>query len=107
MKKVILVIFLTLISIQVYAEELKVAVSSNGKIELNGKEVSMVQLQESFKKPGIQVLYYRANPESEPHPNAMKIIEIIVKNELPVSLSATPDFSTYVDGNGNVHKRKK
>lgn len=33
----------------------------------------------------------------------MKVIELVAANKLPVKLSATPDFSDSVDGNGQSH----
>jgi hypothetical protein len=49
------------------------------------------------------VWYYRENPTDEPHPNAMKVIEQVAQNKLPIRLSMRPDYSDAVDDKGVSH----
>jgi hypothetical protein len=93
-------------SFAAYSEDLKVTIFSNGKMQLNGNYVSLTEMQKAFKNSNAKVWYFRENPESEPHPNAMSVIRLVVDNKLPIMLSTTPDFTTYVDDKGNVHTRE-
>jgi len=86
----------------------KVSVLSSGTVLLNGKDISTKNLSSELKKLKIkkgEVWYYRENAKNEPPPVATKVIQIIIDNELPVTLSTKPDFSNYVDVNGNIQKR--
>ena len=47
-----------------------------------------------------EVWYYREVPEADPHPNAMKVLEAIVDQNLPIRLSTKPDYSDSVDDKG-------
>jgi hypothetical protein len=59
-----------------------------------------------LKQAGGVVWYHRENAAGEPHPNAMKVIQLVVENKLPVKLSAKPDFSDAVDDKGASHPAK-
>ena len=78
---------------------LKVTVLKGGEITSNGIAVSMEQLdamfQELIVKKGV-VWYYREGANEEPHPNATKVIGLIIKHRLPVRLSTKPDYSDSV-----------
>jgi len=81
----------------------KVSVLSSGKLLLNGSTSSLAALEVEFQK--LQkvkgsVLYYREKPAAEPPPEAMAVMELVVKYSLPVSMSSKADFSDYVDANG-------
>jgi len=56
-------------------------------------------LRELSKEKG-EVWYYREAPETEPHPNAMKVLSAIVDQNLPVRLSSKPDYSDSIDDKG-------
>jgi hypothetical protein len=58
-----------------------------------------------LKKEGGAVWYYRQNPESEPAPSDLAVVELVFKIGLPISMSSKPDFSDYVDGKGQSHPR--
>ena len=78
---------------------LKVTVTSGGDITADGQPVTLDQLALKFaelKESGGAVWYHRENPAGEPHPNAMKVIALLIENKLPVRLSAKPDFSDAV-----------
>jgi biopolymer transport protein ExbD len=83
---------------------LKVTVSTSGEISVDGHSVTLDQLAaelSELKQIGGEVWYHRENPAAaEPHPNAMSVIELVVKNQLPVRLSSKPDFSDFVDDKG-------
>ena len=87
----------------------RVTALASGKILLNGKETTIYSLSSEFehlKAKGGEVWYYRENAQSEPHPQAMEVIKLVVRNNLPISMSSKPDFSDYVDGNGYSYPRK-
>jgi hypothetical protein len=85
---------------------IKVKVTAGGEITADGQPITSEQLAAKFadlKKAGGLVWYHRENPAGEPHPNAMKVIELVAENKLPVKLSAKPDFSDAVDDKGMSH----
>ena len=87
---------------------LKVSVFRDGKVEIDGNELTIDEAtQQIVAASGSEtpVYYYREAGEEEPHPNASKIIASVVEAKLPISLSSEPDFSTYVDENGQIQKR--
>jgi hypothetical protein len=87
---------------------LKVSALANGEILLNGQPSSLDQLTARLsiaQKIQGKVFYYRETAEQEPHPNAMQAVERIIESKLPVSFSTKPDFSDYVDENGQSHPR--
>lgn len=87
----------------------KVTVFANGSIELDGRRVTVAALDDALRalatKSGV-VWYHRESPAAKPHPNAGLVIQTIVKHRLPVSMSAKPDFSDYVDQNGVSRPRE-
>jgi biopolymer transport protein ExbD len=85
---------------------LKVKVTAGGDITADGQPVTLEQLTArlaELKLAGGGVWYHRENAAGEPHPNAMKVIELVAQNKLPVRLSANPDFSDAVDEKGVSH----
>jgi biopolymer transport protein ExbD len=85
---------------------IKVKVTASGDITADGQPVTLDQLAAklaNLKTAGGEVWYHRENPAAEPHPNAMKVIELVAENKLPVKLSAKPDFSDAVDDKGVSH----
>jgi hypothetical protein len=87
----------------------RVSALSSGSILLNGKQADLKSIDAEFRKLKAargEVWYYRENPQSEPHPNAMAVIELVVKHQLPISMSTKPDFSDYVDRDGRSKPRR-
>jgi hypothetical protein len=87
----------------------RVSVLATGKLLLNGSPTDLMELDKEFqslKANGGSVLYYREAGQSEPPPEAMSVIELVVKYKLPVSMSTKADFSDYVDENGQPHERE-
>lgn len=67
----------------------KVKVTRAGMIYLNGKLVALEELKREFarlKQASGAVWYYRENPQGEPPPQAMAVVEAIVEAQLPVRL---------------------
>jgi hypothetical protein len=83
--------------------KIAVSVSADGDIIVDGLPVTLELLSARFaelKQAGGLVLYHRENPAGEPHPNGMKVIELVIANQLPIRLSTSPDFSDAVDDKG-------
>ena len=76
-------------SSQQFGEIAKVKVNRTGTIYLNGKVVTIEALKQEFarlKQGNGAVWYYRENPQGEPPPQAMAVIQAIVDAHLPVRL---------------------
>jgi hypothetical protein len=82
---------------------LKVKVTAGGDVTADGQPVTLEQLAAKLadlKGAGGGVVYYREDPAGEPHENAMKVVELVAENGLPIRLSTNPDFSDSVDVEG-------
>jgi hypothetical protein len=70
-------------------------VTAAGEIELNGQRAELDQVGEALKKlageKGV-VLYGRDGAGADPHPNAMKVIQLVIENQVPVRMSTRRDF---------------
>jgi hypothetical protein len=64
------------------------------------------QLLEKLGQDSGEVWYYRQNAAAPPSQQALEAMKLVVKHSLPVSMSTKPDFSDYVDANGNAQPRK-
>jgi len=88
----------------------RVAVFSSGAVHLDGRPTTVLALDEELRKlkadNGV-VWYHRQNPASEPPPQGMAVIQLIIKHQLPVSMSTRPDFSDYVDEKGVSRPRSR
>jgi len=87
----------------------RVSALANGKLLLNGRTVELPTMEQEFQRlKGSHgtVWYYRENPQSEPPPQAMDVIKLVIQYGLPLSMSSKPDFSDYVDANGRSQPRK-
>lgn len=75
---------------------LKVSVSATGEIAADGKHISLEKLSEkmaALKQKGGAVFFHRENTSTGQHPNATKVIELVVQHKLPIRMSAKADFS--------------
>ena len=88
----------------------RIAVFSSGAVHLDGRPTSLPTLDEELRKlkadNGV-VWYHRENPASEPPPQGNAVIQMIIKHRLPVSMSAKPDFSDWVDEKGVSRPRPR
>ena len=87
---------------------IKISVLASGNILLDGQEADSQQLAavlEKVKQEQGQVWYYREAAGAPPSPQALALIQSVVRNKLPISLSSKPDFSDWVDGKGVSHPR--
>lgn len=88
----------------------RVAVFSTGAVQLDGRVTTLPVLDEELRKlkadKGV-VWYHRENPASEPPPQGTAVIQLIIKHQLPVSMSTKSDFSDYVDGQGVSRPRPR
>jgi hypothetical protein len=86
----------------------KVAVSADGRVELDGSVASLEELRAAFaelsRADGV-VWYYREAADAEPHPLAMEVVQAIIDARLPVSMSTKPDFSDVVLPDGSRRAR--
>lgn len=87
----------------------RVSALANGRLLLNGQPASLVVIDAEFKKlqtgKGV-VWYYRENAREEPRPEALSVVELVVKYSLPISMSSKSDFSDYIDANGQPQPRR-
>jgi len=70
--------------------------------------VQFEQLQQAFataKGDDAIVWYYREAAGKTPPPRALEVLNLVVQNQLRISLSSRPDFSDYVDAHGVSHPR--
>jgi len=87
----------------------KVSALANGELLLNGRPTTLAAIErelDSLEASNGVVWYYRENAQAEPRPEAMAVIEQVMKRRLPMSMSSRPDFSDYIDANGRSQPRK-
>jgi hypothetical protein len=87
----------------------RVSAFADGSLLLNGKPSDLKGIAVEFarlQKLDGEVWYHRENPQAEPHPNAVAVIELVMKHRLRISLSSKPDFSDTVDRDGRSRPRK-
>ncbi len=88
---------------------LKVSVSTNGRVYVEGRRVSLKHLKTIFqelKEKNGEVWYHRENAQADKPPQqANQVIDMVIAAKLPVSLSSKPDFSDYIDEYGHSHPR--
>lgn len=82
----------------------KVYVNKSGVITLDGKAVTLDEVGSAFTalagKNGI-VLYSRESPEeADPHPNALKVIDLVIQNSLSLRMCINKDCSDALDSQG-------
>lgn len=92
------------------APVLKVAVSADGRLTVDGSTATIQSLQTSLRslreREGL-VLYYREAGQQEPPPIAMDVMKAVAAARLPVQLSSRPDYSDYIDERGQPISMKQ
>lgn len=85
----------------------RIWVTATGAIELNGVSADMQQVEAALRAaaPAHRTVFYgREAADQEPHPNAMRVLELIIANRLSVRMSTQHDFSDAVDAEGRSHE---
>ena len=88
----------------------KISALASGVLLLNGQQADLASIEAEFKRLQAMdggVWYYRENPRAEPTPQALSVIKLVIQYRLPISLSSKPDFSDYVDEQGQSHPRTR
>lgn len=81
---------------------------SSGAVLLDGRPVQFEELEqtlENARRNDDVVWYYREDAAQTPPQRALEVLNLVVQNELRVSLSSKADFSDYVDAKGASHPR--
>ncbi len=87
----------------------RVKLTAAGQIFYENERVTLPQLEERLRTLAQQngvVMYYRADPAGEPPAGAQEVFETLMAARLPISLSSKPDFSDYIDEDGNSRPRE-
>jgi len=89
------------------APSMKIWISKAGIVEINGKPVEVESvgpmLAELGQRKG-EVLYGRDAVEEDPHPNGMKVLQMVIASGLPIRMSTKRDFSDAVSLDGKPKK---
>ena len=89
------------------APNAKIWVSKTGAIEVNGSQVEVESvgpmLAELAQRKG-EVFYGREAAEEDPHPNGLKVLQMVITSGLPVRMSTKRDFSDAVRLDGTPKK---
>lgn len=88
---------------------LKVSVLLSDEVLVDGEKISILQLNErlaDIKKQNGIVWYYREIGTQEPPPAATEVIKLVIKHQLPISMSSMPDFSNIVEMDGTSRPRE-
>ena len=85
------------------APSLKIWISKTGSVEINGRQVELESvgpmLVEHAQRKG-EVFYGRDAAEEDPHPNAMKVLQMVIASGSPIRMSTKRDFSDAVSLDG-------
>jgi hypothetical protein len=88
---------------------LKLTALSNGVLVADGSLTTLKDLDRLLAKlkeeQGV-VWYYRESAEKDPPPQAEEAIRLIIRHELPVSMSSRPDYADYIDQDGTSKPRR-
>jgi hypothetical protein len=85
----------------------KVGALRSGELVLDGKSATLNDLAKilAATRGGLEVWYYREDAAMEPTEGQMNVLKAIADEQVPISLSSRPDFSDYIDGDGQSHPR--
>ncbi len=82
-------------------KSLRVSITVKGDIVVNGQPSSLdyfnIELDRNDNSIN-EVCYNRESPEQfEPHPNALKVLDLVIVKELPISMYWDKDFKKRID----------
>lgn len=81
----------------------KIAVTADGRITLDGSPATIDSVRSSFKRLAEQggvVWYYREDAGKNAPPAAKQITQAVIENRLPIRLSSRPDYSDSIGPGG-------
>jgi hypothetical protein len=85
------------------APSAKIWISKNGSVEINGRQVEVEavgpMLADLAQRKG-EVFYGRDAAEEDPHPNGVKVLQLVMASRLPVRMGTKRDFSDAVSLDG-------
>jgi len=81
---------------------LKIAVFSSGVVLADGKPVELDRLDQMLEtvKAGGGVIWYYREKDANSEAAGMSVIKLLTRHNLPIALSAKPDFSDRLDAGG-------
>ena len=88
----------------------KVAVAASGAVSFNGSPVTLETLKPKLvdlKRRNGVVWYYREHSGPEPPASASAVVNLIIEQRLPVSLSTKADYSDVVMPDGTTKPRPR
>lgn len=94
-------------SISPTAPILKIAVTADGRITVDGSPATIDSLRVSLRQLAEQkgvVWYYREGGQAEAPPESTEVIQAVIDNRLPIRLSSRPDFSDAIGPDGRPIK---
>jgi hypothetical protein len=86
----------------------RIRVSRDGTVFYEGRPTTLEGLRTSLAELRAQqgvVWYYREAAATEPPPQAMAVIQLVIAHRLPISMSTMPDFSDVVGPDGHAVPR--
>jgi hypothetical protein len=87
------------------APSMRIWISKTGAVEVDGRQVEMesigAMLAEHAHRKG-EVLYGRDAAEEEPHPNAIRVLQMIMTSRLPIRMSTKRDYSDAIRLDGKL-----
>jgi len=106
----LLVVVLGSVVLAVSGEPVAKVTVASGAVLLDGKPTTLPVLDErlkALKAANGAVWYHRQNPDSEPPPQSTAVVQMIIKHQLPVTMSSKPDFLDYIDKDGVSRSRSR
>lgn len=88
---------------------LRVTLLADGSLFADNQPVNFEQLDRHFSsfkrvREGT-VLYYRESAGGVPHPHATRVIELLIKHRLAISIALASDFSDCLGADGKPRER--
>jgi hypothetical protein len=86
----------------------RIRVSGAGEIWCNDTRATLESLRGTLAelRAGNGIVWYHREPgTSDPSPEAMAVVQLVIEHRVPISLSTKPDFSDMVRSDGSVVPR--